>query len=210
MDLRRAAPWARAAGVTGHAANVLLVAFFAVEAGRRRVLPVSLGSANDIVGSISTALMMPVVLAVSPSRWTRRLGLGATGVLTVAGPALVLGLVPFRVQMPIAIGAFEGLTAWIVLSGRSGTLPDDVSRLGALSGGGVLAGGAVLGLGLLLPEGSLPRRAAMVIGGVPGLVGWLAMPVWFLRLGRVLSAGGPVRAVRRSEGDRCGRAGINL
>jgi hypothetical protein len=189
MDMRRAAPWARAAGVTGVAANVLLVAFYAVEAGRRRVLPVSLGSANDIVGSVSTALMMPVALAVSPSQGTRRLGLGATGVLTVAGPALVLGVVPFAVQVRIALGAFEGLAAWILLSsrGQRGILPDEVTRLGVLSGGGVLAGGAVAALGMLLPRGSFPRRAAVAIGGAPGVVAWLAMPVWFLRLGEVLS-----------------------
>jgi len=190
MDLSRAAPWARAAGLTGHAANVLLAAFFAVEAGRRRVLPVSLGSANDVVGSVGTAFMVPVVLAVSPNRSTRRLGLASTGVLTVAGPALVLGLVPFAVQMPIAIGAFEGLAAWMVLTsrGRRRTLPDEVTRLGVLSGGGVLAGGAVVGIGLLLPEGSRRRRAAIVVGGVPGLVGWLTTPVWFERLGRALSS----------------------
>ena len=149
----------------------------------------SLGSANDVVGSVGTAFMVPVVLAVSPNRWTRRLGLGATGVLTVAGPALVLGLVPFAVQMPIAIGAFEGLAAWMVLScrDRRGTLPADVARLGILSAGGVLAGGAVVGVGLLLPARSLARQAALVIGGAPGLAGWLATPAWFLRLGRALS-----------------------
>jgi hypothetical protein len=190
MNLRRAAPWARAAGVTGVAANVLLAAFYAVEMGRRRVLPVSLGSANDVVGSVSTALMVPVVLAVSPNRSTRRLGLASTGVLTVAGPALVLRVVPFSVQLPIALGAFEGLAAWMLLSsrGRRGTLQADVTRLGVLSGGGVLAGGAVAGAGLLLPEASLARRAAFVIGGVPGVTAWIAMPLWFLRLGRALSA----------------------
>ena len=188
MDVARAAPWARAAGLTGHAANVLLAAFFAVELGRRRVLPVSLGSANDVVGSVSSALMVPVVLAVSPGRRTRRLGLAATGVLTVAGPALVLGLVRFPVQMPIAIGAFEGLAVWLVLSSRAGrgTLPDDVVRLGIRSGGGVLGGGAVAGLGLLLPE--RPRQVALAVGGVPGVLGMLAVPLWFLRLGRALSA----------------------
>lgn len=188
MDLRRAAPWARAAGGTGHAANVLLVAFYAVELGRPRPLPVSLGSANDVVGSVGTALMIPVVLAVSPNRWTRRLGLTATGVLTLAGPALVLGVVPFAVQAPIAIGAFEALAAWILVSsrGRRGTLPQDVTRLGVLSAGGVLAGGAVVAAGLLLPEGS-PRRAAFAVGGVPGVLGALAVPVWFLRLGRALA-----------------------
>jgi hypothetical protein len=161
------------------------VAFYALEMGRRRVLPVSLGSANDLVGSISTSLMIPVVRAVSPDRRTRRLGLAATGVLTAAGPALVLGLVPFRVQMPVALGAFEGLAAWMLLTSRGGrgTLPGSVSRLGVLSGGGVLAGGAVAGLGLLLPPESRVRRAALAAGGVPGALGWLAMPVWFQRLG---------------------------
>lgn len=194
MDLRRAAPWARAAGATGVLANALLVAFYTVEMGRRRVLPVSLGSANDIVGSVSTATMVPVVLAVSPDRWTRRLGLGATAVLTASGPALVLGLVPFAVQMPIASAAFEGLAAWVLLvsRGQRGVLPDDVTRLGVLSGGGVLVGGAVAGLGMLLPRGSFPRRALVAVGGAPGAVAWLAMPVWFLRLGRVPSTDGVV------------------
>jgi hypothetical protein len=156
----------------------------------RRVLPVSLGSANDVVGSVSTALMIPVVLAISPSRWTRRSGLATTGVLTLAGPALVLGLVPFAVQLPIAIGAFEVLAAWMVRTsrGRRGTPPTDVTELGVRSGGLVLLGRAVVGLGLLLPDGSLPRTAAFAAGGVPGALGCLAMPVWFLRLGRALSS----------------------
>jgi hypothetical protein len=135
--------------------------------------------------------MVPVVLAVSPGHRTRLLGLGATGILTVAGPALVLGAVPFAVQMPLAIGTFEGLAVWILLTSRRGTLPDEVTRLGVISGGGVLAGGAVVGLGLLLPERSLPRRVALVIGGAPGLVGWLTTPAWFLRLGRELASDVP-------------------
>jgi hypothetical protein len=186
VDLRRARPWARAAGVTGIAANALLIAFYAVEAGRTRVLPVSLGSANDVVGSVGTALMVPVVLAVSPGRWTRWLGLTATGVLTLAGPALVLGFVPFRVQMPIALGAFQGLAGWVLLSSRRrrGALPDEVTRLGTLSGGAVLGGGAVAGAGLLLPEGSSLRRAALAAGTAPAALGGLAVPIWFLRLGR--------------------------
>ncbi|MGY1732604.1 hypothetical protein ACI798_13890 [Geodermatophilus sp. SYSU D01045] len=193
MDLRRAAPWARAAGVTGMAANALLVAFYAVEAGRRRVLPVSLGSANDVVGSVGTALMVPVVLAVSPGRWARRSGLAATGVLTLAGPALVLGVVPFPVQAPVAVGAFEVLAGWVVLTcrGRRGTLPDTVTRLGVRAGGAVLAGSAAAGAGLLLPEGSLRRRIAFAAGGTPAVLGGLAVPVWFLRLGRALSSAVP-------------------
>ncbi|MGY1809395.1 hypothetical protein ACI8AF_18675 [Blastococcus sp. SYSU D00669] len=54
-----------------------------------------------------------------------------------------------------------------------------------LSGGAVVAGGAVAGLGLLLPAGSLPRRLALAVGGTPAALCGLAVPAWFLRLGRV-------------------------
>jgi hypothetical protein len=175
------------------AANGLLVAFYALEVGRRRVLPVSLGTANDVVGAVGTAFMVPVVLAVSPDRWTRRLGLGATGVLTLAGPALVLGLVPFGVQAPVALGAFGGLAGWIVLTsrGQRGVLPDDVTRLGVRCGGAVLAGGAVAGAAVLLPRTSRLRQAALTAAAAPGVLGMLAVPVWFLRLGREPQAGVP-------------------
>ncbi len=56
---------------------------------------------------------------------------------------------------------------------------------GTAAGGGVLVGGAVVGAGLPLPEGTLLRRAALTVGTVPGALGRLTVPVWFLRLGRV-------------------------
>jgi len=161
------------------------VAFFAVEAGRRRGLPVSLGAANDLVGSGSSAPVVAGGPAGRPGRGNPLAGLAATVVLTAAGPALVLGWVRFAVQMPVAIGAFEGLAAWLVLTSRAGrgTLPDDVVRLGIRSGAGVLVGGAVAGAGLLLPERSGLRRPALALGGLPGVLGMLAVPTWFLRLG---------------------------
>jgi hypothetical protein len=53
---------------------------------------------------------------------------------------------------------------------------------------------------LLLPDGSLARTAAFAVGGVPGALGSLAVPVWFLRLGRALSsdAADESRSVRAS------------
>jgi hypothetical protein len=110
---------------------------------------------------------------------------------------------PFAVQLPIAMGAFELLAAWVVVTsrGRRGTLPKDVTELGVRAGGGVLVGGAVIGVGLLMPDGSLPRKAAFAVGGVSGALGWLAVPVWFWRLGRALSsdAADEPRSVRASS-----------
>ena len=183
MDVRQAAPWARAAGITGLAANALLVAFYAVEIGRRPPLRFSLGSANDLVGSVGTALMIPVALAVSPGPWVHRPGL--TAMTTLAGPALVSGLVPFRRQLTVAMAGFAGLSGWMVLTSRGNrdALPGPVTRLGVGAGVAVLAGGAVAAVGLLFPARSRTRQAAFVAGGVPASLGMLAQPVWFLRLG---------------------------
>ncbi|PWW23679.1 hypothetical protein JD79_02854 [Geodermatophilus normandii] len=64
-DPARARPWARAAGLTGTAADVLLLASGAVQAGRRRVLRVARADRpDDLVGSVGTALTVP---AVSPT-----------------------------------------------------------------------------------------------------------------------------------------------
>jgi hypothetical protein len=186
MDVRQAAPWARAAGVTGMAANALLVAFYAVEVGRRPPLRFSLGSANDLVGSIGTALMVPVALVVSPGRWVRRLGLTSMTVLTAAGPALVAGLVPFRRQLPVALAGFAGLSGWVLLTSRGNrdVLPEEVTRLGVRSGGAVLAGGGVAAVGLLFPARSRAQRVAFAAGALPATVGVFTQPVWFLRLGQ--------------------------
>ncbi|HET6392158.1 MAG TPA: hypothetical protein VFG13_05000 [Blastococcus sp.] len=187
MDVRQAAPWARAAGLTGLAANALLVAFYAVEAGRRPPLRFSLGHANDLVGSVSTGLMVPVALAISPDRWSRRLGLTSMTTLTLAGPALVAGLVPFRRQLPVVLTGFAGLSGWVVLTsrGNGNALPEPVSRLGVGSGSAVLAGGTVAAVGLLFPAGSRTRQAVFAVGSLPATVGVFALPVWFLRVGRL-------------------------
>jgi hypothetical protein len=188
-DRRRIASWATAAGLTGLLANALLAGYYALEVGREPLGPVSLGSLNDLVGAVGTALMVPVALAFGP-RWVRLLGLTAMGVLTVTGPLLFFGVVTFAAQVPIALAAFMALAAWIVLTSRhvDGAMPASVSRLGVLCGGGVLAGAAVVGMAFLLPWMSWPQLVVWALGGVPAVLAWLAIPVWFLLLGRAPAA----------------------
>ena len=71
--VRMAAGFAYAAGATGILANFFLIAFFALQAGNPES-GTSLGSANDLVGSLGTALMIPVALALSTWLPDRRLG----------------------------------------------------------------------------------------------------------------------------------------
>lgn len=97
-------------------ANLFLIAFYALQASHPEN-GTWLGSANDLVGSLGTAFMIPVTLALSAwlpdrrlSRITLLVGLPALAVLTVGGPLLVLGVMVYKVQAPIMVAA------WMVLS----------------------------------------------------------------------------------------------
>ncbi len=103
--------FAYAAGGTGILANLFLIAFYALQASHPEE-GTSLGSANDLVGSLGAAFMAPVVLGLSAwlpdrrlSRITLVLGLSALAVLTVGGPLLFLGMLAFDVQAPVALAA---------------------------------------------------------------------------------------------------------
>ena len=193
---RMASRFAYAAGITGILANLLLVAFLALQLGRPED-GVSLGTVNDLVGSLATAFMIPVVLALSarlPRRWTTRLaqaaGLAAMALLTVGGPLLVLGVLTFEVSTLNAVAAYIVLSLWLFLTNRglrlSGALQPRLARFGEFVGAGTFAGYVIVGLGLLLPWMSWPQLAVFGVGLVTGLPAWLSVPVWFLLLGRQL------------------------
>jgi hypothetical protein len=113
---RWAAGFAYAAGATGLLANLFLIAMY-VLLGLQGGSPAGgtllgsafyvTGSANDLVGSLSTAFTIPLALALAASLPDRRLawiscliGLPAMTVLVVGGPLLVLGVLSFEVQTP--------------------------------------------------------------------------------------------------------------
>jgi hypothetical protein len=58
------------------------------------------------------------------------------------------------------------------------------ARVGVLAGAGVLVGMPLVGIGLLFPASSWPQLVMFALGALVGLPAWLAMPVWFLLLGR--------------------------
>ena len=198
LSVKSAARFAYAAGATGILANLFLIAFYALQASHPED-GTSLGSANDLVGSLASAFMIPVAIALSAWLPDRRLawiiqvvGLTAMAVLTVGGPLLVLGVLAFNVQAPIAVAAWMVLCLWLFLVNRglrlSAVLGTRESRLGEFLGASTLAGGAVVGLGFLLPWMSWAQLVVFGVGGLLGLIGMLGIPVWFLLLGRHLAA----------------------
>lgn len=196
-----ASRFAYAAGATAALANLFLIAFFVyqfspLEGGA------SFGPANDLVGSLSNVLMVPVVFALSAwlpdrrVRWISRiLGLSSLTVLTLGGPLLVLGVLTFDVQAPIAVSAGMVLCLWLFLVNRSsrlsGVLGRRVARFGEILGAGTLAGIAIIGLGFLLSGMSWAQLAAFGVGGVLAVIGMLGIPIWFVLLGWHLSTARP-------------------
>ena len=204
-----AARFAYAAGFTGILANLFLIALYValgLQAGGPEAQTTSLGpagdlsgSASDLVGSLSAAFMIPVALALGgrlPQRRGARLvqaaGLTAMALLTVGGPLLVLGVLAFEVETPIAMAAWIILCLWLLLLSRwlrlSDALSVRVARLGEALGAGLLAGYVVVGMGLLLPWMSWPQLVVFGVGVLIGLPAYLGIPVWFVLLGRHLAA----------------------
>ncbi len=206
--VRMTARFAYAAGATGILANLFLIALYVLlglQAGRPEA-QTSLGpagdlsgSASDLVGSLSTAFMIPVALTLAgrlprrrATRFTQAAGLTAMALLTVGGPLLVLGVLAFEVETPIAMAAWIILNLWLLLVNRwlrlSDALPSRLARLGEFLGVGALAGYVVVGLGLLLPWMSWPQLVVFGVGVLIGLPAYLGIPVWFVLLGRHLAA----------------------
>jgi hypothetical protein len=201
-----AALFAYAAGSTGILANICLIALYAL-LGLQGGSPVggtflgsafhAAGTASDLLGSLSTAFMIPVALFVGgllprrrAARFMQAAGLMAMALLSIGGPLLVLGVLTFEVQTPIAMAALVILSLWLLLVNRwlrlSSALPYRFVRLGEFVGAGFLAGYAIVGLGLLLPWMSLPQLVVFGLGVLVGLPGYLGIPVWFVLLGRHL------------------------
>ena len=204
-----ASRFAYAAGFTGILANLFLIAMYIVlglQAGGSEAQTTSLGpasdlsgSASDLVGSLSVACMIPVALALGgrlpqrrAARFTQASGLAAMVLLTVGGPLLVLGVLAFEVETPIAMAAWVVLSLWLLLVNRwlrlSEALPVRVARLGEFFGAGLLAGYVIVGLGLLLPWMSWPQLVVFGVGVLVGLPAYLGIPVWLVLLGRHLAA----------------------
>ena len=207
-DARLVSRFAYAAGATGILANLFLIALY-VLLGLQGGSPEGetllgsafhvAGSASDLLGSLATAFMIPVALFLGgrlPQRRTARLtqvaGLTAMVLLSIGGPLLVLGVLAFDVQTPIAIAAWIILSLWLLLIKRwlrlSDALPYGLVRFGEMVGAGFLAGYVIVGLGLLLPWMSWPQLVVFGVGVLVGLPAYLGIPVWFVLLGRHLGA----------------------
>jgi hypothetical protein len=191
--------WAITSGITGLAANLLLVLFYllAQPFGGMRQNFTWLGSANDWVIVVQFLALVPVALAL-PS-WlppTRSVRLAtAVAVVAMVGTAvlqllLVAGVLGFDVQVWLVVPLFLLIYGWVLVvssSGhRHGTLPRPVTRFGLLLGVCFPVGLLVAAAGLPFGWGSVAQLAFGIPGIVIGAASWLALPVWPLLLARLV------------------------
>jgi MFS family permease len=192
-NLKGTSRFAYAAGATGILANLFFIILYVLlglqanqPGGGTSLGPAGelAGSASDLLGSLSAAFMIPVALALGRRlprrravRFAQAAALAAMALLSAGGPLLVLGVLAFEVETPIAMGAYVILILWLLLVNRwlrlSGTIGLRVARFGEFLGAGALAGYVVVGLGLLLPWLSWPQLMVFGFGVLVGLLAYL-------------------------------------
>jgi hypothetical protein len=174
--------WGLLAGVTGVAANVLLVALYLSFAFPMMWASGWTGPANDVVGGIvSTGATIPVALELGKLAGGRSLVRAATvlavamAAIAVTSALLVVDLIAYERQVFVAIPAVAIMFIWTAVTGWSGVatrlLPSRLAQLAVAIG---LAGSA----GMMLATGSL-------LFGIPA---FLTFPVWLIALSNRLRA----------------------
>jgi hypothetical protein len=185
------------AGVTGCAANVLLAVFYA---GRGASVGVQgaaewAGPANDVVGAVSSAAMVPMALGLLAC-FGRPRGLvvatwaaaGAMVVNLTASALLLLDVIPFTAQAAAAVPAVAVIFGWLLLVGRAGQatrrLPAPLSTGAVAIGTGLLAALPLVGGAALLPASSPGQLLLGGTGLTLGVAAFVAYPIWLLALAR--------------------------
>ena len=197
------ARFALASGVLGLVASALFVAYWLITYPYFFDLTWGwLGPASDTVGIGMLLALVPVVAAVRrllpPSRAVVALTLLAVPALVamaVLQLAATQGLLDWGVQVRIVVVLLVPLYGWLIVvnsvAHRTDALPRSVTRLGLVLGVLWPAGLLLMLAGMLLGgsdadylELGLPGGLLMAPGMLIGALGWLALPVWPLLLGR--------------------------
>jgi len=202
---RVAATGAMVGGVSGIVANLALLGFFALSRPWQSAASpwALLGPANDVIGAVSTAALIPMVgylVRVLPrSRLLTVFGaasiVGMAG-LTAVAPLMLSGVVSLTVQFVVAGLAMPAMFGWLLVVNRAGrradVFPAKLATFGERVGAAALVATGIAGAALLVPAGSVAQNALFGIAGVAGLPAYLAFPVWPILLARkVLADPGP-------------------
>lgn len=174
------------AGLAGAAANALLLAFLILLFVRPGPTQLTVGSVAGVLGAISSVFLAPVAVALGGTALAA-LGVIASVVLAAAWLLFATGVLTLQFGAPVVSAAGLLLALWLVLVCGEDTVPPRASRFGSRCGTVALVGTlVVVGALTLLPFLSTTQLVVLAVGGTPGVLAWLAVPAWSLRMGRVL------------------------
>jgi hypothetical protein len=184
----------------GGANLVTLGLLYAVEMPRKG--PYVFGAINDFGGGLYFLASVPVLAQIhrrldddSPASRTALVAVAGSSV-AAAGSSFLLAFhkIPFAPSTAVTVGAILVQSVWVTAVStrllRRGGWPKRLARLGRGAGVAMLTGLPILSLGYLAPNGSALRKALFAVGGTLSGAAWVSWPLWYLLVGRTLSAQG--------------------
>jgi len=178
------------AGVAGALANMLLVAYAVLAVVRPGPVQAALWPLGLATAGVSAVLLIPLVLYLGGGSLVS-LGVASMAFSAVALLMMLTGLLAPVAGASLLAGCGMGFAAWLYLVCRGETVPRRSGRVGRRAGVAALVGTAAVAVGnIVLPTSSTAWLAVLVLGGVPAVLGWLAVPAWTLRVSRWVRYGG--------------------
>ena len=178
------------AGVAGALANMLLVAYAVLAFVRPGPVQAALWPLACAAAAASAVLLIPLVLYLGGGSLVS-LGVASMAFSAVALLMLLTGLLAPAAGASLLAGCGMGFATWLYLVCRGEAVPRRSGRVGRRAGVAALVGTAtVAGGNIVLPTSSTAWLAVLVLGGVPAVLGWLAVPAWTLRVSRWVRHGG--------------------
>ncbi len=173
-------------GVAGALANMLVLAFVVLAVVRPGPVQAALWPLACTAAGASAALLIPVALVLGGASVVA-LGVASMGFSAVAWLLLATGQLALAAGASLLAGCGLGVALWLVLVCRREGVPSRAGRVGRRAGVAALVGTAVVTVALAaLPTWSTAWAGALVLGGIPAVLGWLALPAWTLRVSRWL------------------------
>jgi hypothetical protein len=189
------------AGVAGALANMLLVAYAVLIFVRPGPAQSTLWPLAWAAAGASAVLLVPVVLVLGGGSSLVSLGVASLAFSAVAFLMLITGLLAPTAGASLLAGCGMGFATWLYLVCRGENVPPRAARVGRRAGLAALVGTALVAAGNIgLPTSSTAWLAVLVLGGLPAVLGWLAVPAWTLRVARWLRQDGQ-RGARRDDQD---------
>ena len=188
------------AGVAGALANMLLVAYAVLAFVRPGPVQAALWPLACAAAGTSAVLLIPVVLVLGGGSLVS-LGVASMAFSAVAFLMLITGLLAPTAGASLLAGCGIGFATWLFLV---------VPRTGTCRHGPGASAGAPgwrrWSVRRSWPQATSRCRrsstawlAVLVLGGIPAVLGWLAVPAWSLRVARWLRQDGQGGAGRYDE-----------